>query len=144
MSGGLDSLIRLHRWQLDEKRRALADLESLAARLSGEIAKLDGELARESAIAAEQEEPMIGFAAYLEATRGRRERLTVSLDQVQAQVATATEEIRAAFQELKKYELAAAGRISRARTREKRRETAYLDEVGTTAHHRRNTGGSAA
>jgi flagellar export protein FliJ len=144
MSGGLDSLIRLHKWQLDEKRRALADLESLAGRLGGEIAKLDGELARESAVAAEQEEPMIGFAAYLEATRNRRERLTASLDQVRTQIAAATEDIRSAFQELKKYELAAAGRVGRAMAREKRRETAYLDEVGVDAHRRRNSGGSAA
>jgi chromosome segregation ATPase len=144
MSGALAGLIRLHRWQLDEKRRALADLESLAARLTGEIAKLDGELARESALAAEQPEPMVGFAAYLEATRGRRQRLTASLSQVQAQIAAATEDIRSAFQDLKKYELAAADRHNRAKAKERRRETAYLDEVGATGHQRRKNSGSAA
>ena len=144
MSSALASVIRLHRWQLDEKRRALADLESLAGRLSGEIAKLDGELARERALAAEQTEPLVGFAAYLEATRSRRARLLESLAQVQSQIAAATEDIRQAFQELKKYELAEAGRENRARAKEKRRETAYLDEIGLAAHERSKNSDSAA
>lgn len=90
MTGALAGVIRLHRWQLDEKRRALADLDSLAGRLTGEIAKLDGELARERALAAEQTEPVLGFAAYIEATCDRRTRLAESLHQVEAQISVAT------------------------------------------------------
>ena len=43
----LDSLIRLHRWQLDERRRELAELEALAGKLRQErrAARCRGEVA---------------------------------------------------------------------------------------------------
>src|SRR5260221_11171468 len=45
----LDSLIRLHRWQVDERRRHVADLEGLAAQLTEEHHRLDREETREQA-----------------------------------------------------------------------------------------------
>ncbi len=47
----LDSLVRLHRWQLDERRRRLADLDQLAAKLNDDIIRLAEEEAREQAAA---------------------------------------------------------------------------------------------
>ena len=38
---GLDSLIRVHKWQVDEVRRNLAELDRLAADLHNRIAQID-------------------------------------------------------------------------------------------------------
>jgi flagellar FliJ protein len=45
MSSTLDSLIRLHRWQVDERRRQLAELEGLAEKLRQEMLRLAEERA---------------------------------------------------------------------------------------------------
>ena len=45
----LESLIRLHRWQIDERKRHLADLEALAAKLREEQRRLALEEEREQA-----------------------------------------------------------------------------------------------
>ncbi len=140
----LDTLIRLHRQQLDERRRALADLEALADRLTAETARLDEEVAGESAFSAASELPPPTLPAYLQASRNRRRRLVESLAQVQDQMAAAREEIAAAFQELKKFELTQAGREHRAQLRARRVETATYDEIAATGHIRRRAGAEGA
>ena len=134
----LDGLIRLHRSQLDEKRRALAELQALAERLRSELERLDAEVTAEEA-AARAEEVAFSFAAYAEAARGRRLRLTQSIAQVDARIAAGTDEIAAAFQELKRYELAQQERERRVKLKERRRATARLDEVASTRFLRRQT-----
>jgi len=133
----LDTLIRLHRWQLDEKRRALADLQALADRLIAEATRLDEEVAGESAFAAASEMPPPTFPAYLKASKVRRGRLAESLAQARAQMAAVGEEIAEAYQELKKYELAQAGRERRAEHSARRAETATYDEIAAIGHIRR-------
>ena len=49
---GLDSVIRLQKWRLDEKRRQLGDLLSLSEQLQTELANLEAELQAEQALAA--------------------------------------------------------------------------------------------
>lgn len=132
----LDGLIRLHRWQLDEKRRALAELQALAERLRSELTRLDAEVSAEQT-AAQVEEVAFSYAAYADAARGRRLRLTQSITQVDTRIAESTEEIAAAFQELKRYELAQQERERRVKVKERRRATTRLDEIASTRFLRR-------
>lgn len=134
----LDGLIRLHRWQLDEKRRALAELQALAERLRSELTRLDVEVTAEQA-AAQAEEVAFSYAAYADAARGRRLRLTQSIAQVETRIAESTEEIAAAFQELKRYELAQQERERRVKVKERRRATTRLDEIASTRFLRRQS-----
>ena len=133
----LHPLIRLHRWQLDEKRRALAELEALAERLRGQVASLDDELTREQAFAAEAEEPPQGFGAYAQAMLDRKARLAESIAEVDQQIAASQEQIAEAFQELKRFELVQEDRDRRAEARQKRRETQTYDEIGASRFQRR-------
>ena len=48
---GLDQLLRLQKWAIDEKRRQAADLMALIERLQNDIAKLDEDVSREIEIA---------------------------------------------------------------------------------------------
>lgn len=133
----LHSVIRVHRWQLDEKRRALADLESLAERLSLELRRLDDEVARERT--AEDQGSWAGtdFANYLKAVQSRREHLTESREQVERQIAAASKEIAESYRDLKKYEIAQSDRERSAQLRQRRRETILYDEIAVTGHNRR-------
>ncbi len=139
----LGTLIRWHRWRLDEKRRALADLQSMADRLGAQRDRLGEELDRERAVAAGSALPPPNFGAYVAAMLGRREALSRSIRQVEQQIEAAAGEITAAFQELKTCELAQAGRDRRVRLRNQQIETATLDEIAVTGHRRRKAAEAA-
>lgn len=133
----LDGLIRMHKWQLDEKRRALAELETFADRLADEMAKLDRDVAREREAAGEAPDPVPGFAAWLKAATARRKRLEQSMTSISAQVEAARDEIAAAFQELKKYELARDDRRRRLQERRRAAERRMFDDIALDGFRRR-------
>lgn len=132
----IDSLIRLSRWRVDEKRKALAELEALADHLQSEATRLLQEMEREKAIAAAQSEPARGLGAYVRAALERQAHLAQSRADVESRIVAAREEIAEAFEELKRYEIVQSDRHQRALLRQRRRETATLDEIGLTRHQR--------
>lgn len=133
----LEQLIRLHRWQLDEKRRRSADLTRLAERLRGEIAQLEAELRREQEMAAGSIELRRTFAGYASATRSRCAKLTASAREVEAELEQVREEIAEAFQELKRHEQAFSNRQARRQAMLRRREQIASDEIGLAMFRRR-------
>src|SRR5258708_20219922 len=136
----LDSLIRLHRWQVDERRRHVADLEGLAAQLTEEHHRLDREETREQAAAAAPPEAAVTYAAYARQLIERRRKLAQS----QAEVAERIERSRAALaeavQEGKRYEIMAANRTPHPHRRAARRQQQALDDRGADAFRRRGPG----
>lgn len=134
----LHSVIRVHRWQLDEKRRALADLESLAERLSLELRRLDDEVAQERTADDQGSWAGTDFANYLKAVQSRREHLTESREQVERQIAAASKDIAESYRDLKKYEIAQSDRERSAQLRQRRRETIMYDEIAVSGHNRRD------
>lgn len=130
MMKGLDSLIRLHEWKLDEKRRKVADLERLAQRLLDQLAGLDTEIRAEQKIAAK--DPMVtgSYGSYASGVIARRERLLRSLKDVEAEMGRALDEVAAAFREFKKFDLIRSRNRERAELREARIQQGELDEAG--------------
>ena len=138
----LDSVIRLHRWQLDERRRDLAALEELAAKLVEERAKLDAEDVREQAAASASREAAFGYAAYARTLIDRRRMLERSQAETADRIVAAREALAEAFQEMKRYEIAAASRLRQQQQQEARRQQQVLDGLGTDAHRRKSAGES--
>jgi flagellar export protein FliJ len=132
----LDSLIRLHRWQVDERRRHLADLEGLAAQLTEERHRLDGEEVREQAAAAAPE-AAFAYAAYARQLIERRRKLAQSEAEVAEQIERSRAALAEAFQEVKRYEITAANRARQQQRREARSEQRALDDLGAEAFRRR-------
>lgn len=137
MSGALSNLIRVHRWTLDERRRTLVDLERLAEKLKGDLAALDAELEREQEAAVRMPEMAFTFPAFASATKQRKEKIERSIAEVAKEIERARRQVEAAFQEVKKYELALDAAERRKKDLLKRREQAGLDEMGLTQHLRR-------
>jgi len=136
----LDSLIRLHRWQVDERRRHLADLEGLAAQLSEERLRLEREEAREQAAAAASREAGAAYAAYARQLIERRRKLALSQAEVAEQIERSRAALAEAFQEVKRYEIMAANRARQQQRREQRRQQQVQDDLGGEAFRRRGTG----
>jgi flagellar export protein FliJ len=126
----LDTLIRLQKWQMDEKRRQLADLRQMHADMAASIDRLDREVANEAALAVSDPSLSATFNVFAQAANDRRDRLDGSLREIEGQVIAVEQDIGEAFGELKKLEITKQNRELRDRTATARRAQAALDEIG--------------
>ncbi|TDQ84345.1 hypothetical protein A8950_0896 [Dongia mobilis] len=136
---GLDQLLRLQKWNLDEKRRQAADLEGLIQRLQGDVARLDAEVAREIEAARNDLQAARVLPPYRAVMASRRERLEQSIADVTIELDRVREEIAETFSDIKKTEQAIQLRQERRRQELARREQIVADEMGLE-QHRRNRG----
>lgn len=135
---GLDGLIRLWKWRLDEKRRVVVDLEVLRAELERQMTALDDELEHERRVAAQSLEGGMAFTPYRRVNREKMDRLLASREEVQDKIAAAQEEVNDAFRELKKYELVKENRLAQKAREQAAAEQAELDEAGLQGFLRQN------
>ena len=100
-----NTLIRAKRFQVDEKRRKVAQMEAMIA----DFQRMAGDLERE--IVAEQERAGIhdpshfAYPTYAKAAMARRENLKRSIDELVVQLGDARIELQECCDELKKVEL---------------------------------------
>ena len=134
---GLDQLIRLQRWTLDEKRRQATDLELLIERLIQDIVKLDEQVEREIEASRADLELQRALPGYRNAMKSRRERMDKSLVDLRSELEKLREQITEAFSELKKTEQTVKNRQQRQRLAERRKDQAISDEVGLQLHRRK-------
>ena len=137
----LNQLVRLHRWNLDEKRQKLAELELFRGKLQSNIDTLEAELAREQAAAERSELAGLSLPNFIKATIDRRRKMEESIAEVDRSIAAARDEIAQAFQEFKKYETAHGNHQRREAQKQSRREQNAADELGIDLH-RRQAGGA--
>ncbi|CAO3457312.1 flagellar export protein FliJ [Azospirillum largimobile] len=140
----LKTIIRLQKLQLDEKRRVLAELHTLADRLRNEIEKVKQEIAHEQETVRDDFSVSFTYSNFAQAALERGRRLGQSLAQVEAQIEIATDEMAEAFQELKRYELAEEERQKRERDKQKRKDAGMLDETALVGFRRRQAEEEAA
>ena len=133
---GLEALIKIHRFELDQKRRALTEVEALEAGIETNIRNLQTELSEEQEAARHSVEGVYAYGGYARAVITRRENLRQSLTEAAREVAAAREVVAEAFETLKKYEITKASRDASERAEANRRETIQLDEIGLNAHAR--------
>ncbi len=140
----LDGLIRLHRWQLDEHRRRTVELEALRQTTIERIQALDEAVAKEAAAVGSDLASQAAYRAYAARARAQQAKLAETLDTLETEIAEAQSAVTAAFQELKKYELARETRRQRQQETLLRRERAALDEIAIEAFRRNGSNGRPA
>ena len=138
----IDQLVRLHRWNLDEKRQKLADLERLRERLMGNIASIESELQREREAAARSEVTSITLPAFIRSSLERQQKIEESIEEVDRSIAAARDEITVAFQEFKKYETAHGNHQRREAEKRSKREQQAADETSLEIHRRQAASGA--
>ncbi len=131
----IDSLMRLHRWQLDERRRHVAELEELAERLRQEQYRLDAESEREQAAGAVL---MPGSTApdHVRQLVERRRKLMQSRAELAERIVRARDALAEAGHELRRYEIIIANRARQQGPREEPRP----HSLGANAPLRGNAG----
>ena len=131
---GVATLIRLHQWHLDQKRRELGALERLKAGFLDQLAKLEQDLVLEQQVAAQTETGMFAYASYAVGVVSRRETLNQSIGEVDEQITSKHAEVTTAFHEVKRYEIALRDAERRRELALARKEQMDLDEVALNIH----------
>ena len=132
----IEKLIRFHKFDLDEKRRYLRELEEQEARIQEAIDAIDQEVQSEQAFSRGESNYAPYYGGYATRTKARREALVDELSKVHETVEEARETVVQAFEELKKYEITKDQQDHRAYLEEERQIQIELDEIGLTTHQR--------
>jgi flagellar export protein FliJ len=126
-----ETLIRLRKFQVDEKRRRVAQIEGMVADFDRMAADLDREIETEQARAGIHDPTHFAYPTYAKAALGRRDNLKRSADELKGQLEDARMALAEAFEELKKVELLDERDQARERVVENAREQAEMDRIGT-------------
>jgi flagellar protein FliJ len=125
-----DTLIRLKKFQLDEKRRRVTQIEMMAAEFDRMSADLDREIAAEEQKAGISDTAHFAYPTYAKAAAQRRDNLRRSADELKGQLEEARAELQEAFEEMKKVETLADREATAERAAENSREQAMMDGIG--------------
>ncbi len=99
-----DTLVRLKRFQLEEKRRRVRQIETMLSELTRISSELDREIANEEKRAGISDPRHFAYPTYARATSVRRDNLKSSIAELAAQIEQARNEQDAAQAELLKFE----------------------------------------
>jgi flagellar export protein FliJ len=97
-----DTLIRLKRFQVDEKRRRVAQIEAMIAEFSRMAGELDREIASEEQKSGINDPGHFAYSTYARAARTRRDNLQQSADELRGQADEARRQLEEAVEELAK------------------------------------------
>lgn len=129
-----ESLIRLHKFQVDEKRRKVAELELMLSEFRQRERDLEAQVEAEQRKAGISDVAHFAYPMFAKSVIRRRENILESIEGIEVQLEVAKEELSAAFRELKKYELLEDSRKRKVRKAAMRVEQAELDEIALSIH----------
>ena len=137
----LHTLIRLRKWEVDEKQRALGLLIREEEGVLDRQRQLEDGLVRERQVTSAAD-PMLRstLEPFVRRCMQRREELDRMLFDVRKRVAAAQAELADAYRRLKTFEITQKARDVATEKEENRLEQIGLDEMGLTLHRRRASG----
>jgi flagellar FliJ protein len=125
-----DTLIRLKKFQVDEKRRKVMQIETMIAEFERMAHDLEREIKVEQDRANIHDPAHFAYPTYAKAAIQRRENLKQSADELKVQLNDAKDALAEAFEELKKVELLDERDQMRERAAEAAIEQSELDAIG--------------
>lgn len=132
-----EALIRLHRFRVDEIRRRLKSLDEMRADLTKKMSDLETMMQEEQRRAAHSDLGRLAYPSFARSVVARRENIQRTIDGIEKQAATVTEELQGAYRELKKYEIAAENDASRDRVEYARQVQSELNDIALERHARK-------
>ncbi|MGJ3232582.1 MAG: flagellar export protein FliJ [Oceanicaulis sp.] len=124
-------LIRLARFKVEELQKQMADIEQVRGSIHDQIERLEESVPEEQAVAAENKDGYLAYGSYARSVIQRKEKLRLSLDEVDAQAGALRERLETAFGELKKFELLEERRLARIQDAVRAAEQAEMDEIAS-------------
>lgn len=137
MASSLKSLIKLHKHELDEKRRVLALLYDQQDMLKQEQLFIEMAFEKEKEAVANSSEISYTFVNYAEEIKRRLHENAGKQEELQVIVDMAKDDMMITFSELKKYEMTQAAREQREEEEIKNKENKELDDIAIEGFRRK-------
>ncbi|MFZ4761654.1 MAG: hypothetical protein ACOYK8_02425 [Alphaproteobacteria bacterium] len=134
-NAGLASIIRLHKWHLDEKRQVLVELQKLSSDLALQHEQLQQEMEDEAKKAGELETGT-SLSGFCQAQLQKKRKLQETMRQIHQEIERTVEQVNDAFIELKKYETTHEQRERLSEIKKKKKESDRFDEIGQQSFYR--------
>ena len=129
-----DSLIRLKRFQVDEKRRQVTQIEMMIADFMRMIGDLDDQIVGEQNRVGIHDITHFAYPTFAKAAISRRENLRVSVKDLEDKLSDARDALSGAVEDLKKIELIEERDQARERGERDAQEQDTLDEIAARRH----------
>ena len=139
----LKTLIRVHKFELDEKQRKLGNLLRFEQALQNRKILLAKRFVEEEQAANSSPVAAITFGAYVDWHIEENKRVDRALEENRQEILLMRDEIIEAYQELKTLEITQENRDKRELAELERKTNAMLDEIGLTRPRRRQEQESA-
>ena len=125
-----ETLIRLKKFQVDEKRRRVSQIEGMIADFQRMSVDLEREIQTEQERAGINDPSHFAYPTYAKAAIQRRDNLARSVNDLKVQLEDARAALAEAFEELKKVEILEERDHQRERAEDAAHEQAELDHIG--------------
>jgi flagellar FliJ protein len=124
-----DAVIRLKRFEVEEKRRKIAEIETMIGEFSHMVADLDRQIAIEQERAGISDVNHYAYPTFAKAAIQRRNNLAASAQDLEAKLSAARGDLEDIMEELKKIELLEERDAERVRLEQQRNPQAELVEI---------------
>lgn len=129
-----ESLIRLKRFQVDEKRRQVASIEQMISEMARMAKDLDDQIVAEQNRVGIHDITHYAYPTFAKAAMARRDNLKISIQGLEAQLAGARDALSEAVEDLKKVELLDERDQTRERDAREARDQDAMDELASRRH----------
>ena len=135
MAKTLHTLIRLHQFSVDGKRREIGGMNSVISDIERQLRELEIRISEEMEIAATfPQEAGHLFGNYTAHCILKKEQFSAAIQEMEAKLEAAQDEMREHFRDLKGVELMQEARDNHAAMERGRIEQGILDEIGIEVH----------
>ena len=124
-----EGLVRLHRFRVEEIRKRLKSLDEMRGDLTKKMSDLETMVQEEQRRANNSDLGRLAFPTFARSVQARRENIQRTIDEVEKQAATVSDELQGAYRELKKYEVAIDNDAQRDRAEYARQVQADIAEM---------------
>ena len=133
----LHALIRLHKYEVDEKRREMSQLYEVLAELNQQRLSKITEQLTEQENASQSDDVHFTMAGYLQRSKMEIEAIEKEMEEREEAIEVAKESLMESFGELKKYEMTQAEREAIEEQERKVKEMNELDEIALETYRRK-------
>jgi flagellar export protein FliJ len=134
-----DSLLRLKRFRVEDLKRRIATLDEMKTDLEKKLADLDDAVTRERNRANDSDIGRLAFPSFLQSIDVRRKNIRTTMADLERERSQQQNDLAAALQDLKTFEVAEEERVRRAAEAEDRAAQSRIDEMAIVRHLRKHS-----
>lgn len=127
------SLTQLRRFEVDERRQTVADIENMLEDLKQMVVDLERQIEVEQEKAGVDDVNHFAYPTFAKAAIQRRDNLNTTIQELESKLEEARDQLGEAFEELKKVELIEERDADRIRTQNAAHDQVDVDDAGRIA-----------